>query len=71
MMKKTLVALAMAGVLTLRMNAIPAYPYPVAVTQPDGTSVELMLLGDENQGLALVNPQFFLAFAEAMRHGKD
>ncbi len=32
---------------------------------------QLMLLGDENQGLALVNPQFFLAFAEAMRHGKD
>ena len=31
---------------------------------------QLMLLGDENQGLALVNPQFFLAVAEAMRNGE-
>lgn len=46
-MKKTLVALAMAGVLTLRMNAIPAYPYPVAVTQPDGTTLTLQGHGDE------------------------
>ena len=51
--------------------AVPAKKCWRTMTQPDGTSVELMLLGDENQGLALVNPQFFLAFAEAMRHGKD
>ena len=31
---------------------------------------QLLMLGDENQGLALVNPQFFLAVAEAMKNGK-
>ena len=31
---------------------------------------QLMMLGDESQGLALVNPHFFLAVAEAMRHGE-
>ena len=32
---------------------------------------QLMMLGDESQGLALVNPQFFLAVAEAMKNGKQ
>ena len=32
---------------------------------------QLLMLGDENQGLALVNPQFFLAVAEAMKNGKQ
>ncbi len=31
----------------LRASAVPAYPYPVTVTQPDGTTLEIQGHGDE------------------------
>ena len=39
-------ALLLAGVLAAR--AVPAYPRPVTVTQPDGSTVVIRLHGDEN-----------------------
>lgn len=39
-------ALFCAGVP--RAYSVPAYPWPAVVTQPDGTTVELRLIGDEN-----------------------
>ena len=47
-MKKYITALALllAGILAAR--AVPAYPGPVKVTQPDGSTVTILLHGDEN-----------------------
>ncbi|MBQ7691560.1 MAG: M6 family metalloprotease domain-containing protein [Muribaculaceae bacterium] len=45
-MKKHFLALA-AAVLALGAAAVPANPTPVAVSQPDGTTLTLMLCGDE------------------------
>ena len=45
-MKKILVALALVAAL-IRVHAVPAYPYPVAVTQPDGSMLTLLGHGDE------------------------
>ena len=39
-------ALLLAGVMVAR--AVPAYPRPVTVTQPDGSTVVIQLHGDEN-----------------------
>ncbi len=49
-MKKTLlvlVCLFFVGILGNQVAASPAYPNPVKVTQPDGTSVTVILKGDE------------------------
>lgn len=46
MMKKiTLLLLCMIAML--RASAVPAYPYPVTVAQPDGTMLEIQGQGDE------------------------
>ena len=45
-MKKNLLLL-MVGLLCLTARAIPADPTPIAVTQPDGSMVTLILHGDE------------------------
>ena len=29
------------------IQAVPAYPYPVKITQPDGTTLTIRLKGDE------------------------
>ena len=34
---------------SLPLHAVKAYPYPVTVTQPDGTTLTLRLYGDENR----------------------
>ena len=46
---------------------IPARARKVFHLQPGD---QLMVLGDENQGLALVNAQLFMAIAEGMKYGK-
>jgi M6 family metalloprotease-like protein len=33
--------------LSLNLSAIPAYPHPVTVTQPDGSNITVILKGDE------------------------
>lgn len=42
----TVLALLLAGILAAR--AVPAYPRPVTVVQPDGSTVVIQLHGDEN-----------------------
>ena len=32
---------------TFRAAAVPAYPYPVTITQPDGTQLTVVMKGDE------------------------
>lgn len=46
-MKKNLLLLLMAGLLSLTMHAIPADPTPLQVTQPDGSTLTIKLHGDE------------------------
>ena len=45
-MKKILLLIA-AVMTAMVMQAVPAYPYPVKVKQPDGTYVTIQLHGDE------------------------
>lgn len=49
-MKKTtyiLSILILFSFLFAKLSAVPAYPYPMTVTQPDGTSLTVILKGDE------------------------
>lgn len=46
-MKRILLLLLAATLFTASGNAIPAYPKPVTITQPDGSKLTLMLHGDE------------------------
>ena len=46
-MKKNLLLLAAMALLAVAAHAIPADPKPVTVTQPDGSSLTLVLHGDE------------------------
>lgn len=46
-MKRILLFLLAATLFTASGNAIPAYPKPVTITQPDGSKLTLMLHGDE------------------------
>lgn len=41
------VCLFVFPVFNLKMQAVPAYPYPIVVTQPDGSEVTIYLKGDE------------------------
>ena len=47
-MRKPLLTLAAGMLLALSASAIPARRVPVVVTQPDGTTVTVMLSGDES-----------------------
>jgi len=33
---------------SINLSAVPAYPYPIDITQPDGTTLTIRLYGDEN-----------------------
>ena len=46
----SLIVLCMASfLLNTQLHAIPAYPYPVTIIQPDGTTVTVQLHGDESR----------------------
>ena len=46
-MKKTILILTAYFALAFTAGAVPAYPYPIKVTQPDGTDRTVTLHGDE------------------------
>ena len=47
--RKILVALVALLAFSLQLHAVKAWPYPVQVTQPDGTSLTILIHGDENR----------------------
>ena len=49
MVRKILVALAALLAFSLQLHAVKAWPYPVCVTQPDGTPMTILIHGDENR----------------------
>lgn len=46
-MKKRIFLLGLIFALTAKTYAIPAYPFPIQVTQPDGTVLTIKKVGDE------------------------
>ena len=46
-MKKIIFLLLIAALTAITASAEPANPTPVNVTQPDGTTLQLRLVGDE------------------------
>lgn len=47
MKKSILLAAAMTALAAVQMNAAPAFPGKTTVTQPDGTTIEVRVVGDE------------------------
>ena len=48
-MKRFLTMLIALVAFTVQLWAVKAWPYPVTVTQPDGTSLVIRIHGDENR----------------------
>jgi M6 family metalloprotease-like protein len=46
-MKKIYFLILMLFLASSKLFAVPAYPYPIEITQPDGTTLTIMLKGDE------------------------
>ena len=46
-MKKFLFLVILFTVFISKTNAVPAYPYPIKYTQPDGSVITVQLKGDE------------------------
>ena len=47
-MVKVLLPIYLLTFLPLTTSAAPAYPFPITITQPDGTELTIVLHGDEN-----------------------
>ncbi len=45
--KLSIFFMALFSALTFKMVAVPAYPFPFVVNQPDGTTITVMIKGDE------------------------
>ena len=75
--KKTLLATVLATAGFATSQAMPAYPKPITVTQPDGTKVTICLRGDEHLNWAETTDGYtllrddagFWAFANADKSG--
>ncbi|MEA4916750.1 T9SS type A sorting domain-containing protein [Proteiniphilum sp.] len=46
-MRKILLLIALAFCFQTQLKAVPAYPYPIEIIQPDGSSLTIMLKEDE------------------------
>ena len=51
-MKRILATILALLAFSLQLFAVKAYPYPITVTQPDGTTLTIRLHGDENRSWA-------------------
>lgn len=55
---RCLLILAVSAIGALAARAIPAYPGPIKVTQPDGTTLTIQLQGDEHGYMAYTDDGF-------------
>jgi hypothetical protein len=46
-MKKILFLMLIAFCVQTQLWAVPAYPYPIEITQPDGSNLTVIQKGDE------------------------
>ena len=60
-MKKLFLTLLTAFAVTVTTWAAPAYPFPITVTQPDGSELTVMLYGDEHFNWATTSDGVLLA----------
>lgn len=49
-MKKVLFLIALTLCFQIELIAVSAYPYPIEIIQPDGSSLTIMQKGDEIYG---------------------
>lgn len=57
-LSRWLLILAVSAIGALAARAIPAYPGPIKVTQPDGTTLTIQLQGDEHGYMAYTDDGF-------------
>ena len=48
LLRTTFLCVFLLSVLGSYINAVPAIPTPITITQPDGTKLTILLKGDEN-----------------------
>ena len=58
--RKALITTLLSQSLCMAMQAMPAYPKPITVAQPDGTSITICLKGDERMNWAETTDGFSL-----------
>ncbi len=63
-MKKIILLTTLLLALNTIVYSIPAYPYPVVVTQPDGTQITIRLHGDEHFNYITSEDGFLIKKAE-------
>ena len=44
---KSIISIILFSLFTLRLWAVPAYPNPIEIIQPDGSSLTIIQKGDE------------------------
>lgn len=62
--KLSIFFIALFCALTFRMVAVPAYPLPIVVSQPDGTTISIMIKGDEYHHYFLTEDGYLITKGE-------
>lgn len=60
-MKKLLISAILLLLHCTRMLAVSAYPYPVNITQPDGSKITIILKGNEHFNFTQTTDGFIIA----------
>ena len=60
--KILMLCIIIAGLATKTALGVIAYPYPVKVTQPDGTTITVTLQGDEKVKWAITTDGYTLMY---------
>ncbi len=61
-MTQFLAAILLMMMASIQMYAVTAYPFPVKFTQPDGSTITIMMKGDERVHWAITEDEYTLMF---------